>query len=453
MLYLNKLLKCVKKHPELFTLKNAGYITGLTTTQIRDLKQFALKNGLICRTEKRNHYCLTEIGDKYLEENPVEINENSPDTNLEYLKSAQMPSCVTRAIRQLSKHMIDNEEIKEESIENYIKKEIFEENPRFKKIINELEKCIFLGEKPVQSVNLEKLFNKFISSKITKSIFSVILMYILIKNQKYIAIYELGQFQLKLTPLVFDRMIHAAKNFELKIIKQNESKKLKELSKAVLPKSDTDMIKMTSSLMHIMKSLEKYTHTTSDLDKKIIKLRNSIMNSKDPVKLFFHDIPKALQGKELEECDKEIAVEFENAILTLQNCYTNLISELENYMLNNFNAKSIEELTKRFESVKEYLNSDSLKILYNNLPKDYCDNFKTVEKIAAYVNGSRVPKDWDDNDKADFKLKVKELAAKFKIIEAVAGKELNTDKTVEKIIKQIEKLNDTQKLFLLKSVV
>ena len=65
MLYLNKLLYCIKKHPNLFTLSNVCFVTGLIKNQLTVLRQFATSNGLICAADKRKHYILTELGEKY----------------------------------------------------------------------------------------------------------------------------------------------------------------------------------------------------------------------------------------------------------------------------------------------------------------------------------------------------------------------------------------------------
>ena len=217
MLYLNKLLYCIKKHPNLFTLSNVCFVTGLIKNQLTVLRHFATSNGLICAADKRKHYILTELGEKYLACNPLIKNNSLPDTNLEYLKVEKTPAIVIRAIRQLAKHMIDNEEIKQDSVENYIKCEILAEGSKFAKATAEIEDFILSSDNIIKSVKIDDIYQKFTSSKLTRSIISVILLYILTKHKQFLAIYELGEYQLKLTPLIFDRMIHVAKNFEIKL--------------------------------------------------------------------------------------------------------------------------------------------------------------------------------------------------------------------------------------------
>ena len=78
---------------------------------------------------------------------------------------------------------------------------------------------------------------------------------------------------------------------------------------------------------------------------------------------------------------------------------------------------------------------------------------KKIEKIATFINGKLVPKDWTDDNIADFKLKIANLAAKFKIIEASAGISEMPDAKTEKLINQIKKLTENQKLLILQSIV
>jgi len=79
---------------------------------------------------------------------------------------------------------------------------------------------------------------------------------------------------------------------------------------------------------------------------------------------------------------------------------------------------SREDLTERFNSTAEFLSSDDLKIFHNNVKDTASSEARWLERIATFINKSRVPKDWSDNDVADFKVKVKVLSQKFLMIEA-----------------------------------
>ena len=69
MLYLNKFLMGIKRNPRIFKADDIVISLGLTNTQIKNLKKYALENQLI--TQLKQEYFLTENGEKYLEENPI----------------------------------------------------------------------------------------------------------------------------------------------------------------------------------------------------------------------------------------------------------------------------------------------------------------------------------------------------------------------------------------------
>ena len=120
MLYLNKLLKCIKKNPLIFKSQEIILELGLSSTQIKDLKKLALEKEFII--SKKEGVFLSNNGEQYLAENPTKVwatQEFSlrPDINLEYLKDEKTPAILTKAIRNLAKYFLENLPLKENSLE------------------------------------------------------------------------------------------------------------------------------------------------------------------------------------------------------------------------------------------------------------------------------------------------------------------------------------------------
>src|SRR5574344_1514148 len=421
MEHLNKLLACVKADANLFKNPQINYIVGLTNTQIKELKKYALAQGLI-KDDKREFY-LTKSGEKYLKENPIKswcdnAFSKRPEINLEYLKLDKMPPTVTKAIRCLARHLLEGEDLKENSTEHYLVKELLCSKSTCAKIKKEIEKFVLQNSK----FKLTCLFEKFMTPPygLTKSIVSVFLLDVLARNKDILAIYENAQFQLKLTSLMFDRMIYCPQNFELQKTVMEDLPILEKISAIILPCKSTNILDLTKGLIHFIKSLDKYTLTTERLNKNTIRFRNAVLNAKDPINLFYKDIPKILDDKILCQCDKTFVKAFDETIQELQNSYANLIKEINTFLFDSFKEKSRKKLAKRFESVQEFLSDNELKILHNNVKELNSSDTLWIERIATFINKSRVPKDWSDNDVADFKIKVKELALKFTTIEATA---------------------------------
>src|SRR5574344_2999425 len=200
---------------------------------------------------------------------------------------------------------------------------------------------------------------------------------------------------------------------------------LEDISEIILPMKSNNILDLTKGLIYFIRNLDKFTLSTEELSRKTIRFRNAIMNAKDPISLFYRDIPKILDDKILCQSDKEFLKAFETAVNELQNRYQKLEKELKTFLLESFKDKNRENLTKRFENLKDYLGENELKVLYNNVVEKNSENNLWIERIATFINKSRVPKDWSDEDVADFKVKIKELALKFLAIESTTGDDIS----------------------------
>lgn len=453
MEYLNKLLVCVEKDPTIFKKSNLNFIVGLTNTQVKDLKKYAITNELI--KEEKREFFLTAKGQEYLKENPIkswcsEEYPKRPEINLEYLKLDKMPPTLTKAIRCLARHLLEGEELKENSTESYLMQELLAENSNCKDLKKEIEKYILQGKK----IKLTDLFEKFMAYGLTKSIVGILLLDVLAKNKDILAIYEKLQFQLKLNQLMFDRMIFCPQNFEIQKTVMDNLPILEDISLVLSEESSKNILDITKTLIYFIRDLEKYTLNTERLTKKTLRFRNVIMNAKDPISLFNRDIPKVLAGKFLLDCDSEFLNAYKTAIDELKNATKNMVAEINDFFFESFNSKAREDLTKRFESVEEFIGEKELRILFNNVTEKDADDILWINRIATFINKSRVPKDWTDEDVADFKIKVKDLALKFYTLEATVGTaNVGQSKSFDKLLSQILSLSKAEQSVILRKVV
>lgn len=444
MEHLNKLLFHIESTPELFKQKDIGFILGLTNTQIKDLKKSAIENGFI--VERQRQFYLTDLGKTYIQEHPF----TPSGVNLEYLKFEKMPPILTKAIRCLARHLLENEELKEHSIETYLTQELLSGNSNCKNLREEIEKYILQGKK----IKLTELFEEFVSKDYTKSVVAVLLLDVLAKNRDNLAIYEKLQFQLNLNQLMFDRMIFCPQNFEIQKTLMEELPILEEISLVLAEKPSKNILDITKALIHFIRDLDKYTLNTERLSKKTLRFRNVIMNAKDPISLFNRDIPKVLSGKMLVDCDEEFLNNYKIAIKELKKTTSNMVEEINNFFFESFRSTSRKELTERFEAIEEFIGEKELKILINNVIEKEAEDTLWIERIATFINKSRVPKDWSDEDVADFKVKVKELAIKFLALESTSGKiTIVFDDKLNNLFKQLVELTQAEKNILLRRVI
>lgn len=453
MEYLNKFLSCIEKDSKLFKNSDLNFILGLTNTQIKDLKKHTVSNKLI--KEEKKEFFLTEQGKKYLLENPVKSWCNiefpkRPEINLEYLKLEKMPPTLTKAIRCLARHLLEKEELKNNSTESYLMREILSDNSTCKNLREEMEQYILQGQK----LKLTDLFEKFISYGLTKSITAILLLDVLAKNKNILAIYEKLHFQLKLDQLMFDRMIFCPQNFEIQKTIMDDLPILEKISLVLSENPTKNILDITKTLIYFIKKLEKYTLNTERLTKKTLRFRNVIMNAKDPISLFNRDIPKVLYGKMLYECDDEFVKLYQSSIEELKNTTGNMIDEINKFFFESFSAKTRQSLAKRFKAVEEFIGEKELKILFNNIIEKDADDILWINRIATFINKSRVPKDWSDEDVADFKIKVKDLSLKFYTLEATIGTTTKgISKNFEKVLNCLLSLSKAEQNVILQQFI
>ena len=416
MLYLNKLLKKIKENPNFFKEEQVVMSMGLSLTHIKNLKKYALENQLITVTKQK--YFLTIEGENFLsgcaKENWLDNNYlKRPDVNVEYLKEETTPSILTKAIRNLAKHMLEGQEIKQNSLEGALLNDIKKCNS----LLSELELYVLNGKRNL----LFEIFQNYNKKGITKSLFSIILLKILVQNIDSIAIYEKSQFQLKFDVLMFDRMIACPQNFEIQKTEMLDEYLLKDISKIILNKTSYNILEITKGLYKTIKGLDKYTMNTQNLTPKTLRLRNVILSAKDPISLFERDIPKVLSGKLLKDCGREFLNDLKVSLNELKDCTNNLNKDLKNFIFKSFNTASKEDLSERFLLVEEFIGEKELKVLFNSIVDINVSDELWTNRIATFINKSRVPKDWTDEDYADFKVKTKELAVKFVVLESTVG--------------------------------
>lgn len=449
MKYLNKFLYVLKQDSKILKSEKVNFVLGLTTSSIKDLKKCAIDNKLIKQT--KNGYDLTLDGENYLISNPLCSWSNNdfplrPNVNLEYLKEEKISRSLIKIIRNLAKNLINGEEIKIYSLEQLLVNDI--ENAQ------ELMKMFSMDILSEKRVSIENIYNKYLQLGLTKSLISVFLLMILARNFKKIAIYEKSYFQLNFDTLMFDRMVAVPQNFVVQKTEMNNSKILERISLIIFNKKSNNILDITKELFLIIKKLDKYTLQTKNLSLNTIKLRNIIINAKDPITLFKYDIPKVFGEKNLENCGDEFLLEFKNALEELKASETNLIDELQNYIFKTFSAKTKDELAKRFCIVKDFIGEKELKILSNSIiDVDVCDTL-WIKRVATNIHQLRVPKDWSDDDYADFKVKAKELALKFFILESITS-DIKTIKSQKKpsLINNYEKLSKSEQIKFLRHVV
>lgn len=452
---ITKVLKLIQENPYLLSEKDVNYIVGASSTEIINIKKYIINQGLATRI--KNFFQLTDAGLEFLKNNPYESWCNKeypkrPNTNLEYLKAEIQPAILSKAIRRLAEHLLEGKDIKLYSMEHNIYREIFTDPSVFTNIRTDAKKYLEQDRK----IKLANFYDKFMNPPygLTKSLTSILLLYALTKTKNELAIYELFEFQLKLDTNMFFRMLYRPERFETQYTIINDIPIIEGISQIILPYKNRNILGLTKGLIAIIQSLDKYTLNTSRLSPMTIRFRNAIIHAKDPISLFYRDIPNILDNKLLCYCGADFSRKFKLCIDELQYNYISLKEELRMFLFKVFNDTERHSLKKRCEIIEDYLNNKRLKILCRNIKDNTYDDDLWIERIATYINGTKVPKDWTDENVADFKIKLKALADSFLIIESTAGiSEIKFNKAMQDVLSQLLKLSKNKQLLIAKKIV
>lgn len=450
----SKLLCNLKDFPDLLKNSDKHIILGMTDSQIQNVKKYALDHNLLKETAK-SIYCITKQAESYIKKYPYcswisSEYPKRPDINFEYLKYEKCPASLTKSIKSICRILMNEEQLKQNSIEECIIKEILSTSTSFKAINSEIADIITNKK---ERVTVSYLINKFQEKPygLTASIIRILLCDFLISKKNQIAFFENNQFILKTDSVMFERMFAVPEKFELQFVEPIDMPIIAEISKVILPYETNNILEVTKGLLYLIKNSDKFTLHTENINIKTIKFRNAILNAKDPVRLFYRDIPKILCNKILCQCDNELVQIISDTVDELKNCYSRLINHLLRYVLKEFKAKRRKELTCRLNDVKEFFSNPAFNVILEFLDDKNNTDIRFIEKFAAYLNQKRVPKDWCDMDVADFKLKVKDIAYRFILIESSAKSTLDKpDLKVQKIFDEIKRLNKNQQNTLLR---
>lgn len=158
------------------------------------------------------------MGDKYIQDNPIiswvdEVNYKRPEINLEYLKEEKTPPILTKAIRQLARHLIEGEELKENSHGASIKKDLLGKNSTCSDLTDEIRAFILADKRVCLGDVCEKYYKA--PYGLTKSIILILLIFIISENKNKIIIYERKMFNFNLNSLMFERIMYQPSNFEI----------------------------------------------------------------------------------------------------------------------------------------------------------------------------------------------------------------------------------------------
>ena len=264
----------------------------------------------------------------------------------------------------------------------------------------------------------------------------ILLCAAILHHKTEIALYENGSFIVDWSMPVFERLLKAPQQFELKRfrmagIRADLFARLLRMLKQPVETENPDLLTVVTPLMRFIAQLPKYTSVTQELSDNAKNLRKTVLNAREPDELLFKQLPEAFGfsafGAQTTTNSKIISKFFDtlqDALSQLEQSYEVLLNSIEQMLVEAFTlTPSTEELRAELVARSEPLLAVTIEMDLKGFLVQICsgghDFNSWLEAIATYL-AKKPPASWVDVDKAQFEINLSQLARKFRHFEAVS---------------------------------
>ena len=251
-----------------------------------------------------------------------------------------------------------------------------------------------------------------------------------------IALYENGSFIANWSMPVFERLLKAPQQFELKRFRMTgiRSDLFSQFSDIFNQSTETqkpDLLTVVTPLIRTIAQLPKYTLVTQELSDNAKNLRKVVLNAREPDELLFKQLPEAFGYPAFREemaTDAKTISEFfrtlRDALSELEQAYDILLNSIERLLAEAFDLKLTSEklraeLVARAEPLLAVTLETDLKGFLIQVCSAGHDFSSWLEAIATYLT-KKPPSAWIETDKAQFEIKLSQIARKFWHFKAVS---------------------------------
>ena len=250
------------------------------------------------------------------------------------------------------------------------------------------------------------------------------------------ALYENGSFIADWSMPVFERLLKAPQQFELKRfrmagIRADLFARLLRMLNQPVETENPDLLTVVTPLMRFISQLPKYTLVTQELSDEAKNLRKVVQNAREPDELLFKQLPEALGFPSFSAAtatDSKTVSDFfttlQDALSELELAYEMLLNSVEQLLVEAFNlTPKKEELRAELAARAEPLFAVTIEMQLKGFLIQVCsgghDFTSWIEAIATYL-AKKPPVSWLDLDQAQFESNLSQLARKFRHFEAVS---------------------------------
>ena len=263
----------------------------------------------------------------------------------------------------------------------------------------------------------------------------ILLCAVILHYKTEIALYENGSFIAEWSIPVFERLLKAPQQFELKRFRMSGIRadllaQLLQMLNQPVETENPDLLTVVTPIIRAIAQLPKYTSVTQELSDNAKNLRKTVLSAREPDELLFKQLPEAFgfAAFAAQLTNPKLISEFfdtlQDALSELEQVYGVLLNSIERMLVEAFTLtpsreKLRAELVDRAEPLLAIAVETELKGFLVQICSGGHDFSSWLEAIATYL-AKKPPASWVDLDKAQFEINLSHLARKFRHFEAVS---------------------------------
>jgi hypothetical protein len=271
----------------------------------------------------------------------------------------------------------------------------------------------------------------------------------LIVKQKHFAIYEENTFIPALTVDTLEVALRQPQKYRISTFNLDESRLnvfnryryFLNLIEENSPDSDT-FIETIKPFLIFYKRLVPYTQYTNKLSKEALRLKEAISLATDPEKVFFEDIPRALNFTINDFSDdlklEDFSIKLQNATRELSGAFPNLINRIEEVINKTLREERLDFpenkllLQHRFKKLKKEQIDTKLRLLIQRINTPLDDRQSWISSIATAIMGKPLDH-FTDDDELGFQIIFPKRVHELDNLTDISKKDI--DETKEEVLK------------------
>jgi len=316
-------------------------------------------------------------------------------------------------------------------------------------------------------------------------------IFVIVKEHE-IAFYEDGTFSPELNAEEFLRLMKKPESFQVQFCKiegvrrEIFSKLLRTLELADGDNADTNLLQVVKPLCTFVSKLPPYVLKTKKLSHHARQCRDAILNARDPSKLIFEELPRALDIElpgeifSSESPDAAFSKEktktpaktntkvtdisskaYENSakiqffVMTLKKAldelrfsYPNLLDRIKKETTSSFDTsndfvQARKEIASRSEGLLIHIREPKLKAFGMRLFDENLEETEWLESLGSLIS-SKPPKQWLDSDEEGFWNELANMVQRFKRVESTVFEKINNPHALNAVRLGITQVDGTE---------